>query len=345
MSARAEQSRVASGTKAIALGVLAVLSSASICRADFQYSETMTITGGAVSGLMKFASHMGGGNAGPTVTTYQVKGNRMKIEHGNGQIEIIDLDRHLMISLDGKKRTYSSITFEQMKGQLDAIRQKTGLSPDGGATAKVTVTPMQTTRVILGQSAHEVQTTVGLQQSGDGSSSSGSMTFDDDMWLAPSVTGYDEVRNFYVRMAKDTNWAPGGLGRDPRAAQAFDEINRHSSELKGFPLAQSVKLCAATPPVPSKNHGDSYIPDASVPSSKTDVMNQALSGMIGFGRHREQRRNEQTASGEANDSPALMTLKTEVTSFSSAPIDDAAFAIPAGYREIASPQGGRNSQQ
>jgi hypothetical protein len=319
--------------------MMAILSSASACRADFQYTETTTITGGAVSGLMKFASRLGGGNAGPTVTTYQVKGNRMRIEHGNGQAEIIDLDRHLMITLDEKKRTYSSITFEQMRAQLDSMRQRPGLSPEGWARAKVTVTPMQNTRVILGQSAHEVQTTVSLQsQNGDAAGPSGNMTFDDDMWLAPSVTGYDEVRSFYVRMANETNWGPGGLSRDPRAAQAFDEINRHTSELKGFPLAQSVKLYAATPPAPSKNHGDPYIPNASVPSSKTDVMNQALSGMIGFGRHRQQQRKEQTASGEANDSPSLMTSNTEVTSFSSAPIDDAVFAVPPVYRELSSGQ-------
>lgn len=339
MRARAEQSKVANGTKAIALGVLAVLSSASVCRADFQYSETTTITGGAVSGLMKFASRMGGSNAGPTTTTYQVKGNRMRIEHGNGQVEIIDLDRRLMINLDEKKRTYSSITFEQMRTQLDSLHQKPGLTPEGSATAKVKVTPTQNTRVILGQTAHEVQTTVGLQPQGeDRAASSGSMTFADDMWLAPSVPGYEELRNFYMRMAKETNWAPGGFGRDPRTAQAFDEINRHSSELKGFPLVQSVKLYAAAGPAPSRNHGDRYIPDASVPSGKTDAVNQALSGMIGFGRHRQEQRKEQVASDEASDSPALMTSTTEVTSFSSAPLDDAVFAVPPAYREFSSGQ-------
>ncbi len=79
MRAHAEQSRAAGGTKAIALGMMAVLSSASVCRADFQYSETTAVTGG--DGLIRSASRMAGGNVGPGITAYQVKGNFMRIEH------------------------------------------------------------------------------------------------------------------------------------------------------------------------------------------------------------------------------------------------------------------------
>ena len=32
------------------------------------------------------------------------------------------------------------------------------------------------------------------------------------MWLAPKVAGYNEITDFYKRMAQKLNWAPTGLG-------------------------------------------------------------------------------------------------------------------------------------
>ena len=34
------------------------------------------------------------------------------------------------------------------------------------------------------------------------------MTMTSDMWLAPAVTGYEELKDFYKRMAQEINWMP-----------------------------------------------------------------------------------------------------------------------------------------
>jgi hypothetical protein len=45
------------------------------------------------------------------------------------------------------------------------------------------------------------------------SGNQGGMQVVSDMWIAPNVTGYEEIREFQMRMAKKLNWAPdlGGM--------------------------------------------------------------------------------------------------------------------------------------
>ena len=58
-----------------------ILSAAAMCRADFKYSQTSQITGGAMLGMMKFAGHFSKDTkdvTAPQQSTIYVKGNRMR---------------------------------------------------------------------------------------------------------------------------------------------------------------------------------------------------------------------------------------------------------------------------
>ena len=78
---------------------LLLLSSTTPARADFKYTDTSQITGGALLGMAKFASMLSK-NAGkqeqealqPTTTTHYIKGERLRMDRSDGTIQIIDLD-------------------------------------------------------------------------------------------------------------------------------------------------------------------------------------------------------------------------------------------------------------
>src|SRR5215468_12661337 len=86
--------------------------------ADFQYSEKSKVTGGALASSMKmlgvFSKEARQAGSG-TTSTISVKGNRMRRETDTGTAEIIDLDGRRMIHIDLKAKTYSILTFEQLK--------------------------------------------------------------------------------------------------------------------------------------------------------------------------------------------------------------------------------------
>ena len=59
----------------------------------------------------------------PIVSTVYLKGNRMATVNADS-IEIIDLDKETITHVDVQKKTYTVMTFEQMKQQMENARQE-----------------------------------------------------------------------------------------------------------------------------------------------------------------------------------------------------------------------------
>jgi hypothetical protein len=59
-----------------------------------------------------------------TETTISVKQNKMRHEDSNGQVSIYDLDGRKIIHLDLKRKTYSTMTFDEMRAQVEEARKK-----------------------------------------------------------------------------------------------------------------------------------------------------------------------------------------------------------------------------
>ena len=59
----------------------------------------------------------------PVVSTVYLKGNRMATVNSDS-IEIIDLDKETITHVDTQKKTYTVMTFEQMKQQIENARKE-----------------------------------------------------------------------------------------------------------------------------------------------------------------------------------------------------------------------------
>ena len=350
--------------------------------ADFKYSETSRITGGMVAGLMKFAAHFSKDVNEPTVSTIYVKGNRFRRDSSDGTVEIIDLDGRRIIRIDGQKRTYSVMTFEQIRQAAEMARQqmqqkmeevknqqgshgKVPANTQVSLAPKIDVTPTDNTREILGQATKEVKVKFDLDMQVQGTSAangpqnaSGSMTMTSDMWVASSLGGYQEVKDFYKRMAKemDFEWRMPGLNIDPRAARGLQELQKNSSHMQGLPMVQYVSMYMGGMQGQGNTKAEQGNQPAAQPTSSasssqptpseaaTKALTNVLGGFGGFGRRKkkqEQQPDQASGASSASSSAApasnpgsFMDLTSEVTSFSSEPLDSSLFDVPAGYTLI-----------
>ena len=265
------------------LAMLLLLASTVPARADFKYTETSQVTGGALVGMVKFASVFARGDAKkqeqqalqPTTTTHYLKGNRLRTDRPDGTAQIIDLEGRRVIAIDLNKKTYAVATFDEIKAAMEQAQQrmqqqmqqnpqqKQQMQQMQDAQIKITptihVTPGTGSRVILNQPTSEtkVQMDMAMQATATGPNApppgqpnSATMTYvmNMDTFVAKGVSGYQEFAEFYRRMAQEVNWMklPAmNVQIDPRVAQGMSELQQNSDSLKGFPLLSYVSMTMA----------------------------------------------------------------------------------------------------
>jgi hypothetical protein len=160
------------------------------------------------------------------------------------------------------------------------------------------------------------------------------MVITTDIWLAPKVSGYDEIRDFYRRMAEKLNWNPGagaiGMGQ-PEVAKGMAEVYKEAAKLDGMPVLQETKMTgqglAAVQPASQPDARPQA--QSQPPASATAAIGSALAGR--FGRRKKQDDSGQSASSGTPGS--LLEMTSEMSNFSSAAIDASRFEVPAGFKQ------------
>lgn len=360
------------GRKIVSLMIAAWLWGSAVARADFKYTESSQITGGMMVGMLKVAgvfSKEAKQARGPMQSTTYVKGNRMRTDDANGEVKIMDLDGRRIIALDPKTRTYSVVTFDQMRAAMEQARAKAEQQAQqrGGAknanvkmTPKIEISPTGSTRTILNQPTKEVKVRMEMEMQSDDPKLQGqkaSFWFTSDAWVAPSVRGYEEMRQFRTRLAKELDWLPGAVfGGNPQISPAMVEFRKTTATMSGFPLLQyaSFGLGGTGQPgissAPSQPRSESRPEDSSQQVSTpgqaaAKAIGSVLGGFGGFGRKKKKQdqsdqQAEQNSAGVPPESKAagqpgsFMDMTIEVTTYSFDPLDNSLFEIPAGYTQV-----------
>ena len=347
--------------------------------ADFTYEQTSKITGGAIAGMMKLAGAFSKSAREPMVSTISVKGDRMVTRHAD-TAQVIDLNSETITDIDFKKKTFSTITFAQMTQALQEasrkMQEQRAKSKDAEKAEikfKASVKETGQSKQIQGMNAKQMIMKLDMEGTDKDSGQKGSMQVLADMWMAPSVSGYDEVQQFYKRMGEKLAWTPGGMGvlgamAQPGMAEGMSELYKQASKLDGVPVLQITRMGAVAEgqdlsSVPSQTEDGAQ---AQVPSAgnvagqaagqaaagaatsrlgRAGSIGGALGGFGGFGRRKKQQQEEQAPpqqtqpeqqqAGPAAGQPALlMEMTSELTSFSSASVDAANFEVPAGFKQV-----------
>jgi hypothetical protein len=316
------------------------------CFADFQYTETAKITGGAAVGAMKFVgvfSKDARQITQGTTSTISFKGNKMRREDSLGQVEIIDLDGRRITQIDTKKKIYSTMTFDETRARMEEARKKSAEQQakrnkeqpsQVKIVPKVTITPGTGSKKLLDYTAKETKMRVDMEMTSDDPKAKGqtaNMWVDSDSFIAP-VKGYDEVKHFYQRMAKEMDWVPGAmLGGNPQIAPAMVEYRKSATTLNGMPLLSMVSVgMAGQPGSPQQTSRDEQ------KQSSGNPLSNGIGGLFGKKKKKDDAAQQEDKSESTPNSPpgSLMDTTTEVTSVSTASVDMSLFQIPAGYKLV-----------
>jgi hypothetical protein len=344
--------------------------------ADFQYQETTQITGGSALSMMKMAGHFSRqarDASQPIVSTVYVQGNRMA-RVDSETIEIIDLDKETITHVDLQKHTYTEMTFEQLRQQMEkAVEQaqtkqaeqtpaQTSQQPPSDVDLKFTVNVRNTgtTKQISGIATNESILTMQMEGTDKTNGQKGAFAMTNDMWLAPEIPGYQELREFNEKAAIKMGSIFSGSGMSsllpamqPGMSQGMADMAKEVSKLKGIPIQQIMRMGVTANGAPLPAASEAPLPpessDPQMPSAGDVAQNSAasaltsrlgaLGGFGGFGHKKKQvpppddAANDQT-DPQAQNASVLMESQTQLTSFSSSPIDMSKFIVPAGFRRV-----------
>jgi hypothetical protein len=338
-----------------------------LSQADFKYSEKSQVTGGALIGMAKMASVFSKdakASMQPTTRTVAVKGGKLRTEESDGTIQIIDLEGRRFIGIDPKTQTYSIVTFDDMKKAIEQrqaeLQQKTKEeqakhgNKDQAANMKITPkfesTETGATKQILGLTTKELKAKVEMLMESTDPKAQGqqlSTVIHTDQWIASDVPNYGEIRDFYLKMAKEMDWVPGqmmGAMANSNIQLSLSEVRKSNlAHISGMPMLTYMSMTMAgsggdpnataaqsTPP-PQQPQQQSQ--DNSIPTSPSAVLSKGLGGMFHKKDKPADSSSESTAANPASTPGSMMDMQTEVTSYSSDPLDTSLFGPPAAYTQ------------
>lgn len=354
----------------------------SLYAGDYTYQQTTQVTGGSLLQMMKTAGmfsaqarHIGD----PVVSSIYLKGNRLANVSAEN-IEIIDLDKQTITQIDVQKKTYTVMTFEQMKeaianarAQMQQQAGKQQAQPAADPDAKnvkmsfdVKVRETGVLKEISGLQSSESILSLTLNATDTQSQQSGSMAVTNDMWMVPAIPGYEQVGEFYKRFAAEMSDATVGLGYDfskmlsqnPAAGQALNDMAGEMRKLKGVAIMQVMRMGVTANGQPLPAASEAPLPASSGPAAPSagqvtkSAMSSVLSshlGGFGFGKKKSSAADQPSGGNTSDSAQAQPTnailMETQITTsnFSSAPVDPSHFEIPAGYAEV-QPQAPAGSQ-
>lgn len=265
-------------------------------RADFSYSTVSTA---------------GGPHIEPT--KYFLKGQKIMVQM-NGpshKTVIIDFDAQTMTGIDNSEKTYTVTKFSD-------FGQKTAALGDVQVEMKETGAK----KVIDGFNCHQVVMTMVMDMSQQRPGMK--MQMEMEVWASPDVPGAPELRAFYERNSAKMPWTALAQGANGGTQQAFADMQRKMTQIKGVPVQQIIRV---------KPAGDAA--QAAQMQQGMAAARARLEEMAKQGGPQAQAAQQALARmGAAAGGGALMEMTTQSKDFSTASIPDSAFAIPAGYKQV-----------
>ena len=181
----------------------------------------------------------------PIQSTVSVKGDKM-LHRSQQNATVIDLAAQTVTTIDLQKKSYTVMTFDEYRQMMEQMAQRMHESKDQGAKMEYKVSTKDTgnTKQIAGYEAKEMVLRMEMQSTDPKSGQQMTMLMTSDMWLAPSIAGYAEVRAFYTRMGEKLAFNPGGgmFMSSPQASKNMGELYKEMSKLDGIPVLQTISM-------------------------------------------------------------------------------------------------------
>jgi hypothetical protein len=308
--------------------------------ADVKTDEKSLVTFGGALG--RIVNVFGGKAAKEGVaSTIAVAGDR-KISANDTRGQIVDLKEEKIYDLDMRRKTYSVMTFDELrrkmqameeKARADAAKSKEAPPPSNqGKQYDIDFDAKNTgqTKSINGFDTREVVVTVTVREKGRTLEDSGGVVMTVDNWLTRSQPALKDISDFDARYYQqlqgpttqiDAQQLATALALLPGLNEAFARYGKASLDgtaIQSTTTIEGVKSAEEMKQVQSAaSGGGDQVPPTSVGSA-----------IGGFMRRRAQANADQNA---ANPRSTFMTLTNEVLKISTS-VSAADVAIPAGFK-------------
>jgi len=328
-------------------------------RADVKTEEkTQVKFTGVLGGFMKV---FGGKSVKEgIVDTVALKGNRKMTTHED-TAELIDLNEEKIYQIDLKKKTYTVMTFAQIKQQMeDALakaKQQAAAQPDAPkpdpkaqqqpAVEYVVDFSMKKSgqkKVINGFNTEETVATVTIHQK-DKPTQEGAIVMTTSLWMSnPRIAALKELEDFDLRVAQKlalqfdkemVEQMRPAMAQYPGLGIGMGKMEIEKSKMDGTPILTVMGFDAVAPPDQTAN-GKST-PTASTPPPQQQQKSSvptSIGGLLG-GIGKKAAPKEEPASCSSNNTGkpgSIMTTNHELLSVSTS-VAEADVSIPAGFKQ------------
>ena len=339
---------------ALALAACLAVASTQALRADVRSDQKTKFQ--LAGPLGKVVNFFGGKAARDGVTsTVALKGNRMMTTTGDSGGQIIDLTEEKVYNLDLKKKSYTVVTFAQLRQQMEDARKRAqeeaAKNPEADKPAQrdpnakevevdFDVKNTGEKKDINGFATTQSIMTITVREKGKTLQQAGGMVLTSDIWLTPSIPAMKEVADFHMKYAQKL-YGPmieGASPQDmasamamyPQMKPALERMAAEGRKLQGTAIlttttidaVQSAEQMAAS----QSSAGDAKSSGGSAPTS--------VGGLIGgFGRRMAKKKEDEPAAAAGPKDRATVLTTTNETLKLSTTVADAEVAVPAGFKE------------
>jgi hypothetical protein len=328
----------------------AVLAVPAVASADVKTQErTQVRFEGALGRIINMFG--GKGAREGVLSNVAVKGNRMLSVTGDAG-ELIDLGEEKVYTLDMKGKTYTVMTFAEMRKRMEeamakAEKDAAAAKPEpekqeAGEPKKefeidFAITEGAGAKQVAGMDARESIATITVREKGKTLEQSGGLVLETHLWMTPKVAALDELAEFrrkYAEKVYGPMVAQAGanmtqaMAMYPQMKDAMAKFADEAKKLNGTPLLTEMIFIAVASPEAQSQQAQSGGGQA-----------PGLGGLLGgLGRFRRGKQNEQPAQGQAPAAAqapgrsTIMTTTTETLQITPAATTDDV-ALPAGLKQ------------
>ena len=329
----------------VSVGGLVLALSAAGVRADVRTDEKSRVEFAGMLGRM--VNMFGGRTAREGMTsTIAVKGDR-KATMNDVTGQIVDLNEEKIYDLDLKKKTYTVVTFAELRRQMEEARKKAEeeakKAPEAEKPAErdpnqkevevdFDVKDTGQKKAINGFDTHQVVMTITVREKGKALEESGGLVLTSDMWMAPKIAAMQEIAAFDLKYAQklygpmmtgvSASQMAAALATYPMLKDAMTKMRTEGAKLDGTAIQTIVTTEAVKSP-------EQVAQDTKAAADSKPSGGGGISGRLGGMLARKIGPKPEDA---AKPRATFMTMNTEVLKVATT-VAAEDLAIPAGFKE------------
>jgi len=229
--------------------------SASMVHADLTMKETTVIKGLPMVGdVTAHSTVMVSGDRQRSETTTEMSGRLARMMAGGGQesVEIVRLDRELTWSLNPSEKTYTEMTFQQIRDLMQGMDAEMEDELDefddeaGGVDLKIDVRKTGEKRKIAGYDTEEVVVTVEGEAEDEDTGEMVRSRWIMTMWMAKDAQGLSEIEEFNRAMTGKMGFPADGADQFASLLSSYagglKAMTGAMEDIEGIPLESHMQI-------------------------------------------------------------------------------------------------------